>query len=179
MLALGNKYPPGVGSSQPVKFGTNGLTVTKHTFCIGGKDDMINKVIFKRVIVVIFSTAMFTGTGIAYAFDMCKNMFGNMNQSKMNQSEWRGDYRDRDDYYGDPGVDSGYGYRDRDYGYGYGGPPPPGYRYTARAYGAPQPGSDALQAEIDQLKQRIKSLEKALTHESDRTQSAPTDPGTG
>ena len=146
---------------------------------------MINKVIFKRVIVVVFSTAMFTGTGIAYAFDMCKNMFGKMNQSKMEQSEWKGDYRDRDDYYGDPGVDSGYGYRrGRSYGYGsqgygYGGPPVHSYGYNAPAYAAPQPGSNALQAEIDQLKQRIKSLEKALTHESDRTQSAPTDPGTG
>jgi hypothetical protein len=122
---------------------------------------MINQVMLKRSIVVVLSTAMFTGTGIANAFDMCKNMFG-----KMNQSEWRGDYRDRDYGYGSPG-------------YGYGGPPVPGYRYTARVYDAPQTRSDALQAEVDQLKQRIKNLEKALTHESDRTQSAPTDPGTG
>ena len=141
---------------------------------------MINEVILKRSIVVVFSTAIFTGTGIAYAFDMCKNMFG-----KMNQSEWRGDYRDRDDYYGDRGVDSGYGYRrDRGFGYGspgygYGGPPAPSYGHNVPAYAAPQPGNDVLQAEIDQLKQRIKSLEKALTHESDRTQSAPADPGTG
>ena len=85
---------------------------------------MINKVILKRVIVVVFSTAMFTDTGIAYAFDMCNNMFEKMNQSKMNQSEWGGDYRDRDDYYGDPRVDSGYGYRGRNYGYG-----SPGYGY--------------------------------------------------
>jgi len=136
---------------------------------------MINEVILKRAIVVVFSAAMFTGTGIAYAFDMCKNM--------MNPSKSRDDYRDRDDYYGDPGVDSRYGYRGRGYGYsspgyGYGGPPATGYGYTALAYGAPQPGSDALQAEIDQLKQRIKNLEKTLTHESDRPQSAPTDPGT-
>ena len=140
---------------------------------------MINEVILKRAIVVVFSTAMFTGAGIAYAFDMCKNMFG-----KMNQSEWRDGYRDRDDYYGDHGVDSGYGYRGRDYGYGspgygYGGPPAPGYGYTTPAYGAPQPRSDALQVEIDQLKQRIKNLEKALTHESDRSKSTPNDPGTG
>jgi hypothetical protein len=145
---------------------------------------MINKVILKRVIVVVFSTAMFTGTGIAYAFDMCKNMFGNMNKSKMNQSEWSGDYRDRDDYYGDPGVDSGYGYRGRGYGYGspgygYGGPPAPSYGHTVPAYAAPQPGNDALQAEIYQLKLRLKNLEKALTNESLRLQSAPTDPGTG
>ena len=146
---------------------------------------MINEVILKRAIVVVFSTAMFTGAGIAYAFDMCKNMFDKMNQSKVNQSQWRGDYRDRDDYYGDPGVDSAYGYRRyRGYGYGspgygYGGPPATGYGYTAPAYGAPQPRSDALQAEIHQLKQRIKNLEKALTHESDRSKSTPNDPGTG
>ena len=144
---------------------------------------MINKVILKRVIVVVFSTAMFTDTGIAYAFDMCNNMFDKMNQSKMNQSEWRGDYRDRDDYYGDPGVDSGYGYRrGRGYGYGspgygYGGPPAPSYGYTVPAYAAPQPGNDALQAEIYQLKLRLKNLEKALIHESSQQQSAPTDPG--
>jgi hypothetical protein len=159
---------------------------------------MINNVILKRVIVVVFSTAMFTDTGIAYAFDMCKNMFGKMNQSKMEQSEWRSDYRDHDDYYGDPGVGSGYGYRrGRGFGYGspdygYGGPPAPSYGHTVPAYAAPHPGSDALQAEIDQLKQRIKNLEeidqlkqqiknleKALTHESFRPQDVPTDPGTG
>ena len=147
---------------------------------------MINKVILKQVIVVVFSTAMFTDTGIAYAFDMCKNMFDKMNQSKMNQSEWRGDYRDRDDYYGDPGVDSGYGYRrGRGFGYGspgygYGGPTAPGYYgYTVPAYATPQPGNDALQAEIYQLKLRLKNLEKALIHESSQQQSAPTDPGTG
>jgi hypothetical protein len=133
---------------------------------------MINKVILKRVIVVVFSTAMFTDTGIAYAFDMCNNMF-----DKMNQSEWRGDYRDRDDYYGYPGVDSGYGYGSL--GYAYGVPPAPSYGYTAPAYAAPQPGNDALQAEIYQLKLRIKNLEKALTHESSQPQSTLTDPGAG
>jgi hypothetical protein len=140
---------------------------------------MINEVILKRSIVVVFSTAIFTGTGIAYAFDMCKNMFG-----KMNQSEWRGDYRDRDDYYRDRGVDSGYGYRGRNYGYGspdygYGGPTAPGYGYTAPAYAAPQPGNDALQAEVYQLELRLKNLEKALINESSQQQIAPTDPGTG
>jgi hypothetical protein len=146
---------------------------------------MINKVILKRVIAVVFSTAMFTGTGIAYAFDMCNNKFDKMSQSKMNQSERRGDYRDRDDYYGDPRVDSGYGYRrGRGYGYGspgygYGGPPAPSYGYTVPAYAAPQPGNDALQAEIDQLKLRLKNLEKALIHESSQQQSALTDHGTG
>jgi len=131
---------------------------------------MINNVILKRVIVVVFSTAMFTDTGIAYAFDMCKNMFGKMNQSKMEQSDF------------------GYGSPD----YGYGGPPAPSYGHTVPAYAAPHPGSDALQAEIyrlelriknleeiDQLKQQIKNLEKALTHESFRPQGVPTDPGTG
>jgi len=118
---------------------------------------MIDGVILKQAIVVIFSTAMFTGTGITYAFDMC-NM--------MNPSKLRGDYKDRDNYYRGPGVDSDYGYKGHSYGYGspgygYGGPPVPGNRYTAPAYGAPQPGSDALQAEIEQLKQRIKNLEKA------------------
>ena len=140
---------------------------------------MINEVILKQVIVVVFSAAMFTDTGIAYAFDMCNNMF-----EKMNQSEWRGDYRDRDDYYGDPRVDSGYGYRGRNYGYGspgygYGGPLPPSYGYTVPAYAAPQPGNNALQAEIDQLKQRIKNLEKALTHESSQQQSAADQPRHG
>jgi len=128
---------------------------------------MINEVILKRSIVVVFSTAIFAGTGIAYAFDMCKNMFG-----KMNQSEWKGDYRDRDNYYRGPGVDSGYGYRGRDYGYG--GPTVPSYGYAA-----PQTGNDALQSEIYQLKLRLKNLEKALIQETSQHQSAPTDPGTG
>jgi hypothetical protein len=128
---------------------------------------------------------LFADTGIAYAFDMCNNIFDKINQSKMNQSEWRGDYRDRDDYYGDPGVDSGYDYRrGRGYGYsspgyGYGGHPAPSYGYTVPAYAAPQPGNDALQAEIYQLKLRLKNLEKALIQESSQQQSAPTDPGTG
>ena len=146
---------------------------------------MINKVILKRVIAVVFSTAMFTGTGIAYAFDMCNNMLDKMNQSNKNQSEWRDDYRNHDDYYGDPGVDSGYGYRrGRGFGYGspgygYGGPPAPSYGHTVPAYAAPQPGNDALQAEIYQLELRLKNLEKVLIHESSQQQSAPTDPGTG
>ena len=149
---------------------------------------MINEVILKRAIVVVLSTAMLTGTGIAYAFGFCNTS---------NPSKWKGDYRDRDDYYGDRGVDSGYGYRGRNYGYGspgygYGAPPAPGYGYTAPAYAAPQPGSNALQAEIDRLKQRIKNLEeidqlkqqiknleKAPTQESFRTHGVPTDPGTG
>ena len=137
---------------------------------------MIDKVILKRVIVVAFSTAMFADTGIAYAFDMCKNVFDMMNQSKSQQSEWRGSYRDRDDYYGDPEVGSGYGYGPQ--GYGYGAPPALGYGYTVPAYAAQQPGNDALQAEIYQLKLRIRNLEKAMIHESSHQQSAPTDPGT-
>jgi hypothetical protein len=72
---------------------------------------MINDLILKWSIVVVLGTAIFTGTGIAYAFDMCKNMFG-----KMNQSEWRGDYRDRDYGYALPGY--GYsGYPVHSYGY--------------------------------------------------------------
>ena len=74
---------------------------------------MINEVILKRSILVVLSAAIFSGTGIAYAFDMCKNIFG-----KMNQSEWRGDYRDRDYGYPSPG-------------YGYGGYPVPGYGYRS------------------------------------------------
>jgi hypothetical protein len=135
-------------------------------------------VILKRAIVVVFCSAMFTGTGIAYAFDICKNMF-----SKINQSEWSGDNRDRVGYYGNPRIGSGYGYRGRPFGngwsgYGYGGSPSPGYSYPAREYGAPQPRTDALQAEINRLQQRIRNLERALTPESARTQSAPTEPGT-
>ena len=92
---------------------------------------MINEVFLKRSIVVVLSTAIYTGTGIAYGFDMCKNMFG-----KMNQSEERGDYRGRDDYPGYPWVESGYGYRGRAYGYaspgyGYGGYPVQSYGYSS------------------------------------------------
>ena len=92
---------------------------------------MIDKVILKRSIVVLLSTAIFTGTGIARAFDMCKNMF-----DKMNHSEWRGDDRGRDYYRGYPVVDSSYGYGGRDYGYaspgyGYGGFPVPRYGYRS------------------------------------------------
>jgi hypothetical protein len=73
---------------------------------------MINDLILKWSIVVVLGTAIFTGTGIAYAFDMCKNMFG-----KMNQSEWRGDYyRDRDFGYASPGYGYG-GYPVHSYGY--------------------------------------------------------------
>jgi hypothetical protein len=102
-----------------------------HTFCTGGEDDMISVVILKRSIVVVLSTAISTGTGNAYAFDMCKNIFG-----KMNQSEWRGDNRGRYFYPGDPVVATGYGYRGRNYGYaspgyGYGGSPSPSYGYRS------------------------------------------------
>jgi hypothetical protein len=142
---------------------------------------MINKVILRRVIVTVFSTALYTDTGIVYAFDMCNNMFDKMRQTRINQSEWRGENMYRDDYYGDPGVAPGYGsLRGRGYGYGspgygYGGPPASVYGYNVPAYAAPQPGNDALQAEIYQLKLRLKSLEKALSHESFQQQSAQTD----
>jgi hypothetical protein len=135
-----------------------------HSFRIGGEADMINKVILKRVIVVVLSTAMFTDTGIACAFDICKNIFDTMNRSRLQQSEWRGNYRDGGEYYRDPEVASGYGYGSP--GYGYGVPPVPGYGYTVPAYATPQPGNDALQAQIYQLQLRIKSLEKALSDES-------------
>ena len=73
---------------------------------------MINDLILKWSIVAVLGTAIFTGTGIAYAFDMCKNIFG-----KMNQSEWRGDYyRDRDFGYASPGYGYG-GYPVHSYGY--------------------------------------------------------------
>ena len=72
---------------------------------------MINDLILKWSIVAVLGTAIFTGTGIAYAFDMCKNIFG-----KMNQSEWRGDYRDRDYGYPSPGYGYG-GYPVHSYGY--------------------------------------------------------------
>ena len=90
---------------------------------------MVNQVIMKRSIVVMLSAAISTSTGVAYAFDMCKNMF-----SKMNRSEWGGDYRDRDDYPGYHGVGPDYDYRGRYYGYatpgdGYGGYPVLGYGY--------------------------------------------------
>jgi hypothetical protein len=137
---------------------------------------MNKKVILKRVVVVAFSTAMFIDTGIAYAFDMCKNIFNMMNQSKSRQSEWRSNYRDRGDHYGSPEVRSVYGYGPP--GYGYGAPPALGYGYTVPSYAAPPPGINALQAEIYQLNLQIRNLEKALIHESSHEQSAPTDTGT-
>ncbi|MGD2055794.1 MAG: hypothetical protein PVJ15_03235 [Gammaproteobacteria bacterium] len=135
---------------------------------------MITKVILKRMIVVFFSTAMFADTGIACAFDICKNMFDKMNRSRVNQPEWRSNYRDSDDYYGDREVGPDYGYGSP--AYGYGGPPVPGY--AAPAYAAPQSGNEALQAEIYQLKLRLRNLENALIQENSRQQSAPVDPGT-
>jgi hypothetical protein len=131
---------------------------------MGEKVDMINKVILKRVIVITFTTAVSTNTGIACAFDMCKNIFDMMNRSKVKQSEWRGNYRDLDGYYGDSDVASGYGCGSPSYGYG--SPPTPGYGYTVPTYATPQPGNEALQAEIYQLQLRIKNPERALTHES-------------
>jgi hypothetical protein len=151
--------------------------VTQHTFRIGGEDDMINKVILKRIIVGVLSAAMFTGIGSAYAFDMCKNIF-----ERMNQLERRGDYGDREGYYGDPWGGPSYGYsRGRGYGYGspgYGYSGPPAYGYRVPAYSGPQPEIDALRAEIYQLELRLKKMEKALIHESSQQQPAPTAPGT-
>jgi hypothetical protein len=138
---------------------------------------MINKLILKRIIILVLSAAMFTDIGSAYAFDICKNIF-----EKMNQLERRGDYGDRDGYYGDPWGGSSYGYsRGRGYGYGapgYGYSGPPANGYMVPAYSRPQPEIDALKAEIYQLELRLKKMEKALTHESSKQQTAPTDPGT-
>jgi hypothetical protein len=151
--------------------------VTQHTFRIGGEDDVINKLILKSIIVVVLGTAMFTDIGSAYAFDICKNIFG-----KMNQLERRGDYRDRERYYGDPWGGPTYGYsRGRGYGYGspgYGYSGPPAYGYMVPAYSGPQPEIDALRAEIYQLELQVKKMEKALIHESSNEQTAPTDSGT-
>lgn len=125
---------------------------------------MINKALLKKVIVVVISTAMFTEAGIVCAFDMCKNVFEMMNRTKLKQSEWGGDYRDRDGYYGDPEVSPAYGYGSP--GYAYGPAPTLGYGYTVPAYATPQPGNDALLAEIHQLQLRIQNLERVLTRES-------------
>jgi hypothetical protein len=156
---------------------TKGLTVTQHTFRIGGEDEMINTVILKRIIVVVLGAVMFTDIGTAYAFDICKNMF-----ERMNQLERRGDYGDREGYYGDPWGGPSYGYR-RGRGYGYGSPGygysgPPAYGYMGPAYSGPQPETDALQAQIYQLELRLEKLEKALIHQSSQQQTGPTDPGT-
>ena len=138
---------------------------------------MINTVILKRIIVVVLGAVMFTDIGTAYAFDICKNMF-----ERMNQLERRGDYGDREGYYGDPWGGPSYGYsRGRGYGYGspgYGYSGPPAYGYRVPAYSGPQPEIDALRAEIYQLEQRLKNMERAQIHESSKEQTAPTDPGT-
>ena len=136
---------------------------------------MIDGLIVKRAMVVVFITSLFTGAEITYAFEFC---------NIMKPSNARSDYGARDDYYGGPGIDAGYGYGGRGYGYrspayGYGGSPTPAHGYAAPAYGVPQPASDALQAETYELKQRIRHLEKALTRESAQRRSAPPDPGTG
>jgi hypothetical protein len=81
-----------------------------------------------------------------------------------------------------PGGGPSYGYsRVRGYGYGspgygYSGPPP--YGYMVPAYSGPQPEIDALRAEIYQLEQRLKDMEKAQIHASSKEQTAPSDPGT-
>jgi hypothetical protein len=68
--------------------------------------------LLKQSIVVVMGVAIFTGAGIAHAFDMCKKMFGNMNQT-----EWRDDYRSRSHGYAPPGF--GYGtYPIYSYSYG-------------------------------------------------------------
>ena len=77
---------------------------------------MINEMILRRAVILTFSIAIVTGSGISYAFDM-----GNM----MNPSKWFGGNRDRGDYYGDRWGGPGYGYGAPGYGrqdYGYGSP---------------------------------------------------------
>ena len=129
---------------------------------------MINKVFLRRVVVTVFSAALCTDSVLVYAFDICNSMFDKIRQTTVKQSEWRGGNIYRDDYYGDPGFApsygplSGRGYGYGPQGYGYAAPPAPAYGYNVPAYAAPQPGIDALQAEIYQLKLRLKDLEQAL-----------------
>jgi hypothetical protein len=137
---------------------------------------MINKVALRRVIVTVFSAALCTDSVLVYAFDMCDTMLDKIRQATMKQSEWRGGNIYRDDYYGNPGFAPGYGYGPQ--GYGYGVPPASSYGYSVPAYAAPQPGIDALEAEIYQLELRLKGLEQALNHESSQRQSAQSDHGT-
>ena len=73
---------------------------------------MCRHLTLKRSIVVVMSAAILTGTGIAHAFDMCKNILG-----KMNQTEWRNDNRGREYGYAPPGYS--YGSYPR-YSYAYG-----------------------------------------------------------
>jgi len=137
---------------------------------------MVNKMIWKRIIVVVLGTAVFTDIGSAYAFDICNKIFG-----KMDQLERSGDYRDREGYYGDPwsgpsyGYSRGGGYGHGSPGYGYGGPPP--YGYMVPAYSGPQPEIDALRAEIYQLELRLQQMERVSIHEPSKEQTAP--PGLG
>ena len=79
---------------------------------------MINNGILKRSIVVVLGAVIFTGAGIANAFDMCKNIFG-----KMNQAQWRDGYMGQD-----------YGYAPAGYGYG-------GYPVYSHSYGNERPES--------------------------------------
>ena len=85
----------------------------------------------------------------AYALDM-----GNM----MNPSKWMGGNNDRyDDYYDEPG----YGYGGP--GYGYGGPVYyfgyPWYSVSPTVVG---PGGGSSDSEIQQLKDRIRQLEREV-----------------
>jgi hypothetical protein len=105
---------------------------------------MSNERILKRSIVAVLSTVIVTGSGVACAFDMCKNIFG-----KMNQSEWKRDYRERDYYRGGPVVDSGYDYRGRDYGYA-----APGYGYAAYPVASYGYGSERAESALEILDKR-------------------------
>ena len=124
----------------------------------------------KWLMVVVASAALLSGAGNTYAFN-----FGNM----MNPSKWMpGGGNKRYDYYDDYRGGPGYGYGAPGYGYGapgygYGTPGygygAPGYGYGAPGYTTPgysapalnPPASTSQNAEIKELKQRIKELEDA------------------
>jgi hypothetical protein len=127
---------------------TQGHDRKKDTPGTGGEDDMINGVTVKRSIVVILSAAILSGTGIANAFDMCRNIFG-----KTNHSELRNGYRDRFYGYAPPG-------------YGYGGPPVHSYSYYPYRSERPESALEILdkrhaRGEID--KQEYEEKTAAIT----------------
>jgi len=68
---------------------------------------------------------------------------------KTKQSEWRGDNRDRGNYYADRRIDFGYGYGGRPFGYGWSGyghdgPPSPGCRHPDTGGRNTPTGNDLL-----------------------------------
>ena len=157
---------------------------------------MINETILRQVGILIFGAATVTGAGIGHASDM-----GNM----MNPSGWMGGNRDYGNCYGGPA--SGPGYGDGVPAYRYGGYGAPGVwrqRSSLRLRGtglwfrnatgsrlpllrshgagaryAASPGGGSLEAEIAQLKQRIKELEAAQSPERMQPYIAPSYPAVG